>query len=420
MFIAGLMFRARTGYRKLVLAILSLVVAACGSEPEITGTVHDPFGNPLPEATISILNTTFEAKTDSDGEFEISYVPGNVELTFAKDGYATAELALSIEASAQYPVKDTTLYPVPEKTGIYYISENALVPLQQRTGLKRKPASKSGDFMAAMEPRYEYYYASYDKELSIPEGKAAFIDFYPRNVSLAKDHNWFSWGKWSMIGFVGWGDNGQPEVTKRIGTDRGSRITVRTFDLEKGNYTWFTKHEGKAADIRKPIFPFRVGEGNSIGTNTSPPKTTENQAPTQKQAEITQGAPAPVPTETLKIQKEVEQAVSKLDITQVQQELKRLGLYFGPIDGVAGRKTKKAIYTFEQASGFPATGTITPDLIPNLQQAKRENMPQVVAPRSSGQTVGQKIGKGIDDFLAQFKSDTYNKQQTDSHKYNSQ
>jgi hypothetical protein len=53
--------------------------------------------------------------------------------------------------------------------------------------------------------------------------------------------------------------------------------------------------------------------------------------------------------------------------TKVQTELSRLGYYHGPIDGVIGFSSQKAIKAFQQAEGQPATGLINPALLKALK-----------------------------------------------------
>lgn len=53
--------------------------------------------------------------------------------------------------------------------------------------------------------------------------------------------------------------------------------------------------------------------------------------------------------------------------TRVQTELSSLGYYHGPIDGVIGLSSQKAIKAFQQAEGQPATGLINPALLKALR-----------------------------------------------------
>jgi peptidoglycan hydrolase-like protein with peptidoglycan-binding domain len=44
------------------------------------------------------------------------------------------------------------------------------------------------------------------------------------------------------------------------------------------------------------------------------------------------------------------------DVVQIQRGLARLGLYDGPVDGIAGPRTREAITRYQEREGLPATG----------------------------------------------------------------
>jgi Putative peptidoglycan binding domain len=58
---------------------------------------------------------------------------------------------------------------------------------------------------------------------------------------------------------------------------------------------------------------------------------------------------------------------------KVQSELSRRGYYDGPIDGVIGADSSRAIRAFQEAQGLPATGRIDP----NVLRALKLPLPQV-------------------------------------------
>lgn len=57
------------------------------------------------------------------------------------------------------------------------------------------------------------------------------------------------------------------------------------------------------------------------------------------------------------------------DIRAVQQELARLGLYQGTVDGVSGPGTSGAIQAYQRSTGQAETGIATPELLAALRQA---------------------------------------------------
>jgi peptidoglycan hydrolase-like protein with peptidoglycan-binding domain len=60
-------------------------------------------------------------------------------------------------------------------------------------------------------------------------------------------------------------------------------------------------------------------------------------------------------------------------VEEVQKALADSGYYTGPIDGVAGRRTRTAIEAFQSANGLDITGTATPEL------AERVRFQQTIA-----------------------------------------
>jgi peptidoglycan hydrolase-like protein with peptidoglycan-binding domain len=46
---------------------------------------------------------------------------------------------------------------------------------------------------------------------------------------------------------------------------------------------------------------------------------------------------------------------------EVQEALRRLGYYRGPMDGIIGRRTRAAIHRFQQDIGAEPTGSLTAD-----------------------------------------------------------
>src|SRR5690606_21007178 len=55
-----------------------------------------------------------------------------------------------------------------------------------------------------------------------------------------------------------------------------------------------------------------------------------------------------------------------LDITRVQIKLAELGLFSGTADGIYNAELANAITAYQQANGLAPNGTITPELLANL------------------------------------------------------
>lgn len=58
-------------------------------------------------------------------------------------------------------------------------------------------------------------------------------------------------------------------------------------------------------------------------------------------------------------------------VEQVQRELRDAGLYRGDVDGVAGRRTREAVRTYQQNAGLAPSGSIDRDLLEHMLYARR-------------------------------------------------
>ena len=56
-----------------------------------------------------------------------------------------------------------------------------------------------------------------------------------------------------------------------------------------------------------------------------------------------------------------ESGMSEADRRQIQEALRRLDYYKGPVDGIFGRRTRTAIRRFQQDISANATGHLTAD-----------------------------------------------------------
>ena len=116
------------GSSTVVITLLLLGGLAC-TKPVIRGKVVDLFKKPVEGAEVSIPNTTFTVRTDGNGSYAVSYVPGQFTLQVRKDGYTSETLPWNVAEKAELPAADVVLYPVPEDAGVYLIGAGKLVPL---------------------------------------------------------------------------------------------------------------------------------------------------------------------------------------------------------------------------------------------------------------------------------------------------
>jgi Putative peptidoglycan binding domain len=93
-----------------------------------------------------------------------------------------------------------------------------------------------------------------------------------------------------------------------------------------------------------------------------PPQTagpTVSSPPPTAAAPLPQPAPTPPPLATTPAPLPAEAGMSAADRRQIQEALRRLDYYRGPVDGVLGRGTRAAIRRFQQRIGAQTTGRLT-------------------------------------------------------------
>jgi TonB-linked SusC/RagA family outer membrane protein len=106
---------------------------ATAQEREVTGTVtRESGGQPIPEATVSVVGGRAVAKTNAQGRFTLSAPPGDVRLAVRAIGYQRAEAVLPAATSS---------VDVQLKEDIFKLDE--LVVSGQQTGIERKNAATS-------------------------------------------------------------------------------------------------------------------------------------------------------------------------------------------------------------------------------------------------------------------------------------
>jgi Ca-activated chloride channel family protein len=78
----------------LLFSMMLLMMASGTLNRNISGTVVDPYGNPLPGVNVLIKGTTLGTVTDANGAFTLSIPEGSVTLVFNSVGYATKEIRI--------------------------------------------------------------------------------------------------------------------------------------------------------------------------------------------------------------------------------------------------------------------------------------------------------------------------------------
>jgi len=116
-------------FRKIFVSVIVVLLASkavCAFETgTLSGKVVDGFGKPINFANIAVVSNGSKTKTTSDaaGGFSIDYNPGNLKLTFDKEGYVPLHVPLSLDEKTDLSVGDITLWKIPPKGGLFVVGE---------------------------------------------------------------------------------------------------------------------------------------------------------------------------------------------------------------------------------------------------------------------------------------------------------
>lgn len=98
----------------------------------LKGRVIDGFGKPIPSATITIVSNGSKTNTlsDSNGTFSIGYSPGNIKLSFAREGYVPVYIPLSLDEGTDLSVDDITVWKIPPKGGLFIVGDGEYIEMR--------------------------------------------------------------------------------------------------------------------------------------------------------------------------------------------------------------------------------------------------------------------------------------------------
>jgi hypothetical protein len=121
------MYKKQTGKSRmrkgmwLIVLFGTLFTIGCGESKKIEGVVLDLFGDPIPNVAVQVEKSEFRDITDSEGRYQLDYVAGNINVLFSAEGYTTESLELNIQEKAFFPASPTTLYPMPDESGVFLV-----------------------------------------------------------------------------------------------------------------------------------------------------------------------------------------------------------------------------------------------------------------------------------------------------------
>lgn len=123
------MFRKILVFTTIVL--LASKVAYAFETGTLRGRILDGFGQPINFANITVVSNGSKAKTTSDstGVFSISYSPGNIKITFDKEGYVSLYVPLSLDEASDLTVGDIVLWKIPPEGGLFVVGNGEYIKM---------------------------------------------------------------------------------------------------------------------------------------------------------------------------------------------------------------------------------------------------------------------------------------------------
>jgi hypothetical protein len=100
-----------------------LALAGCGEPPALIGLVKDNFGQPLADVVVSIPGTENSITTDETGAYKLPYAPGQLEVTFVKEGYQSETVPVGATVRTQFPMREVTLYKTITQNGLFLVGK---------------------------------------------------------------------------------------------------------------------------------------------------------------------------------------------------------------------------------------------------------------------------------------------------------
>jgi hypothetical protein len=124
---------SRFSARLFFFAAAAVGVIGCGTEPTMTGTVTDVWDKPLPGATITIEGVADLATSGEGGSFTLPVLEGKKRIKAGAEGYVHVQETFVFpqgeNSTVAMPDVKLTLYPAPEKPGLYLVNTQAYSPL---------------------------------------------------------------------------------------------------------------------------------------------------------------------------------------------------------------------------------------------------------------------------------------------------
>ncbi|MCB9610733.1 MAG: carboxypeptidase regulatory-like domain-containing protein [Polyangiaceae bacterium] len=243
--------------RSFLSALPSLILfsSGCSDSALIEGKVLDPHGAPLDGVSVKVLKSTFETKSSPDGSYEVPFAPGTFQVQFSKDGYTSHALDLDIQQAMRFPAEPSTLYPIPQESGLFWLSQGGLKAIDEAP----MDTQRSGSGFSSTTTKI---FCTGEGTLVLPQGRLQFVDTSDSILMVAR------LGGYGLV--YAPKDRYDEDSVEYNGLLQDEKQTVgeqsllvRSFDAEPGQYAWVkfkrNKHSGETTlDPSQPCQPFKV------------------------------------------------------------------------------------------------------------------------------------------------------------------
>lgn len=115
--------------KKALLLIFTSYLFFISCSSSIDGNVTDNFNQPLHNVDIKIENSAYTTTSNSSGQFSLDYKAGSFKLLIEKEGYLSHTIELNVTDKSGYNLGKVELIKVPEKAGVYYISDSKYIEI---------------------------------------------------------------------------------------------------------------------------------------------------------------------------------------------------------------------------------------------------------------------------------------------------
>lgn len=245
------------GYIALTITI-AIILIGC-KKKQIEGIVLNNFKQPLTNVNISIEGTSFEAVSDKDGKYYIDYVPGDIKISYEKDGYISESLKLNINTKEKFPAKTIVMTEIPQEGGIFFVDYETFEYLKINYGELRRDHIKNPDCTMLNWTRvpgfYNYYYCS-GKYTSL-SNKSKTKEFV---INSPKNFNLYSIQKENGLFYrheeYGLSSKWYANIIEMNKKNKGS-LKLITVNLDKGKYCFTTNNENFNYP-EEPLYMFEI------------------------------------------------------------------------------------------------------------------------------------------------------------------